>query len=521
MLLLLPQISEKFEFVDQTIRLFRDIENLAGFNSLENVHSSDKGEMYDINGLFASLVSNNGVVPLSGFDCKGMQGNNCSAMNSSQSSPSTSDIRSGRTEFSNMIFEQAFLQSTCSVKNGSADKASCISMRSSEFPSLASYNRNLASETRLQDSADVILLNGNSLASLGNAEQDSETEIRRLQLQASSGNLMDNQQSLPSVFAVQSGASEQANSLDRFPDELFEEFRAVDFTTDLFNFCSGDDFSQWFASSPDQSISHIVNVPSGELTQLVESTSTSSCLVGCDTAIDQHPAKKDMSDSRKLNVGSGQSGESWEDILMPLMAGNSYPTTSSASGKCVSGSNATTSMSGPKKGLFSELGLEELLVGASSSSCLTKSSLEDQSSHAKRRRVESSSGNSNQSQKSLLRYSLEKANNLVTRKEVPKSQVGLWIDDSYSLTAASAVLSQTQKPEEQKKVTRKRARPGESTRPRPKDRQLIQDRIKELRGIIPNGSKVLSFCLFFLRNYYSLIAPEKLLTSVFCYDETV
>lgn len=49
------------------------------------------------------------------------------------------------------------------------------------------------------------------------------------------------------------------------------------------------------------------------------------------------------------------------------------------------------------------------------------------------------------------------------------------------------------------KISKKRARPGESCRPRPRDRQLIQDRIKELRELIPNGSKVISppycFCL--------------------------
>ncbi|XP_047954242.1 transcription factor EMB1444-like isoform X2 [Salvia hispanica] len=39
------------------------------------------------------------------------------------------------------------------------------------------------------------------------------------------------------------------------------------------------------------------------------------------------------------------------------------------------------------------------------------------------------------------------------------------------------------------KTSKKRARPGESCRPRPRDRQLIQDRIKELRELIPNGSK--------------------------------
>ncbi|CAD6258126.1 unnamed protein product [Miscanthus lutarioriparius] len=39
------------------------------------------------------------------------------------------------------------------------------------------------------------------------------------------------------------------------------------------------------------------------------------------------------------------------------------------------------------------------------------------------------------------------------------------------------------------KANRKRSRQGESPKPRPKDRQLIQDRIKELRELVPNGAK--------------------------------
>lgn len=47
------------------------------------------------------------------------------------------------------------------------------------------------------------------------------------------------------------------------------------------------------------------------------------------------------------------------------------------------------------------------------------------------------------------------------------------------------------------KVGKKRARNGESCKPRPRDRQLIQDRIKELRQLVPNGSKVNLVCLFY------------------------
>ncbi|XP_076960989.1 transcription factor EMB1444-like [Bidens hawaiensis] len=43
--------------------------------------------------------------------------------------------------------------------------------------------------------------------------------------------------------------------------------------------------------------------------------------------------------------------------------------------------------------------------------------------------------------------------------------------------------------QERANAPKKRAKPGESNRPRPRDRQLIQDRIKELRELVPNGSK--------------------------------
>ncbi|CAL5030530.1 unnamed protein product [Urochloa decumbens] len=61
-------------------------------------------------------------------------------------------------------------------------------------------------------------------------------------------------------------------------------------------------------------------------------------------------------------------------------------------------------------------------------------------------------------------------------------------DDTCSFNTANSKGSQSNNPEGIK-VAKKRARAGESTRPRPKDRQLIQDRVKELREIVPNGAK--------------------------------
>lgn len=64
-----------------------------------------------------------------------------------------------------------------------------------------------------------------------------------------------------------------------------------------------------------------------------------------------------------------------------------------------------------------------------------------------------------------------------------------------SSTCPSACSEQFERSSEPSKNS-KRARPGESCRPRPRDRQLIQDRIKELRELVPNGAKV-TFCNIF------------------------
>ncbi|TYI68209.1 hypothetical protein E1A91_D08G073700v1 [Gossypium mustelinum] len=59
---------------------------------------------------------------------------------------------------------------------------------------------------------------------------------------------------------------------------------------------------------------------------------------------------------------------------------------------------------------------------------------------------------------------------------------------AYSSTCPSN-SKQFEKSSDPAKNNKKRARPGENARPRPRDRQLIQDRIKELRELVPNGAK--------------------------------
>ncbi|TVU26784.1 hypothetical protein EJB05_29347 [Eragrostis curvula] len=70
-----------------------------------------------------------------------------------------------------------------------------------------------------------------------------------------------------------------------------------------------------------------------------------------------------------------------------------------------------------------------------------------------------------------------------------KSQIRLWIESGQNRKCESASASNSKGLDTPSKTNRKRSRPGESAKPRPKDRQLIQDRIKELRELVPNGAK--------------------------------
>lgn len=77
-----------------------------------------------------------------------------------------------------------------------------------------------------------------------------------------------------------------------------------------------------------------------------------------------------------------------------------------------------------------------------------------------------------------------------------KSQLRLWIEGgsgskSDGLQAGTVGTTGTSADMALRSTNKKRCRPGENPRPRPKDRQLIQDRIKELRELVPNGAKVM------------------------------
>lgn len=129
-------------------------------------------------------------------------------------------------------------------------------------------------------------------------------------------------------------------------------------------------------------------------------------------------------------------------------------------------SHDSPSLDMPKKGLFSELISTSL---SNSTSCLTNVQEDSYSglNQSKRRKLETSTSSS---------FFMTQAETLAPLNPP------LWIDED--------VAGNWKNHQEEEGVKKKkRAKGGESTKPRPKDRQMIQDRIKELRGMIPNGAK--------------------------------
>ncbi|RDX85545.1 Transcription factor LHW, partial [Mucuna pruriens] len=93
---------------------------------------------------------------------------------------------------------------------------------------------------------------------------------------------------------------------------------------------------------------------------------------------------------------------------------------------------------------------------------------------------------------SFLRSGCNKddAGNCSQTSSVYGSQLSSWVENSGSVKCENSVSTgYSKRPDEACKPNRKRLKPGENPRPRPKDRQMIQDRVKELREIVPNGAK--------------------------------
>ncbi|KAJ1407475.1 hypothetical protein SESBI_24282 [Sesbania bispinosa] len=86
--------------------------------------------------------------------------------------------------------------------------------------------------------------------------------------------------------------------------------------------------------------------------------------------------------------------------------------------------------------------------------------------------------------------SKDDAGNCSQTTSIYGSQLSSWVENGGNVKCENSVSTgYSKRSNDGCKPNRKRLKPGENPRPRPKDRQMIQDRVKELREIVPNGAK--------------------------------
>ncbi|KAL8140903.1 hypothetical protein V2J09_006924 [Rumex salicifolius] len=101
--------------------------------------------------------------------------------------------------------------------------------------------------------------------------------------------------------------------------------------------------------------------------------------------------------------------------------------------------------------------------------------------------VRSSANGENLTVSSIVKSDIE---NCAQTSSFYGSENSSWVEKGPNAKHETSIATaNSKKSSEVGKPTRKRLKPGENPRPRPKDRQMIQDRVKELREIVPNGGK--------------------------------
>ncbi|KAG8374549.1 hypothetical protein BUALT_Bualt10G0007000 [Buddleja alternifolia] len=228
--------------------------------------------------------------------------------------------------------------------------------------------------------------------------------------------------------------------------------------------------SRWFSPFPCPTGLIPLNISDNLPTSSIQSSLTDSF------GFNSEDKLPDTSGIDKLfDISGSKRPHNWNETLVPVVNSDDLDFRTEDS-ECISGKYVES------KSLFSQLGLDRLLDGPSSSSCsFGQHRCEDQtSSVAKRRKVDNFSWSSNQVKiEGLPDYDSELRNFVELKSEA--STKGPCMGDIYT-------SSSKRQEEHGKNGKKKKAKPG--TKPRPKDRQMIQDRLAELRELIPNGDKM-------------------------------
>ncbi|KAI4326792.1 hypothetical protein L6164_019326 [Bauhinia variegata] len=520
------KILERLDFLEQTQRIFSEMEDVGLLDPSDSVASPLDCENYDLNELLSSFISSENSCDwnLNSFHDDGdgsgeLIRNAYSWANVDHFFPPISKNREegmapvhgdfscfndqltavsdAQIALSCWTNTNDFLKTNSSMDSVVATNA-CLGTLNGEVSPLSILELQLVPETRTQDVVDMCAntFDSNKLTVENPSEDSALTSLygknglleQRGTFEDKIGKSMNDQHSPQSTIATEDNVTETLSQLHGFSNNL----KPVDIWEDLSQFCSMDDLCQWFDPSPEDSTCGTVTALDNTLSQTIEFNPTYSSPVGRDVlsgvpvnSEGQHTfASMHISDSTKLDFNCVLAGDRWGNILTPVV----NATTDCGLSEFISELNNIGRLTRTRKGLFSELGIEDLLNGAANSNSLYRSNLEDRLSTNKRQRTDYSpaavtcSGVKANSMQPVSNY------RFVDKQETfPKSQVGLRTDDNHSVNNGKAVLpSQPEKPEELTKTTRKSSK---TSRPQPKDRQQIQDSIKELRGIIPHGGK--------------------------------
>ncbi|XP_073283549.1 transcription factor bHLH157-like isoform X2 [Primulina huaijiensis] len=433
------KILETKDFVEQVKGLFRVMAEGKKFQSAENEPASSKTQFRESTTQFMSSLSH------------GISHSMNQNILSDAFSEDFMDLNSSMvvsSHLDNFFLESGNIFNFPAAKELSSNSE--ISAVTSSWPHLTS---------KLSENAAFSSLNANvNSASTSSLEQDfSVTHSRYSALLLDSSNC---------------GTQRPSGLLTL--EELFQE---NDFEEAVSKSFPGDDLSKWFSplrgknntsfpailrSSDPRGCNSPINIPEKVV---------SHCLSSITDTFGTDHVKETQQD--------------WSETLMPVVDCDDLnfgaDDTNCISQKCVQSDVGTISNS-----LFSKLGLDRILDGSASNSCTFSQSKFDiqSSSSAKRRKLESYlSGHDqvNYQDSPIFDEKWKSLNNEASLKES-----GLCIGNRCSSSAQNSSMSRG--PDELKKSGKKKAKTG--TKPRPKDRQMIQDRLVELRGLIPNGEKM-------------------------------
>ncbi|CAJ1976353.1 unnamed protein product [Sphenostylis stenocarpa] len=512
------KILERVEFLEQTRSMLTEIDaDMGMFDMSENPVQPLESENNYLNGMLASISS---ASPNDPFPSKYKTYEEAAASYQGDSSylgDQSKGTMEAQVVLSDRNSNDVLLKPNSSTVNLIA-KTPHLGLCDNELSPFDLLEQQLISSARGQDVADVCFMNENAFATSKLPVQDAGLaplcSMDRGSFQGKLQNSLDNQYSAQSSVVTDVDFSSSSYALHGHSENI----EPVDMSEEILKFSSMDDLCHLFGPSSEDSICKTVIALDNTFSESTEFNPTIFDLVGSGSLHDalatglagfnsnsdgkekslvMHNTGKGLLDVMEIDFSYDQADGWWGNTLTPVVSG----VTDTGFSECISELNTGT-LPGTRKRLFSELDIEELLRGGANYNLFNSSEFEWGLSPNKRQTVESSSMNSNTIHFTNLHRpatradlmqplgDLDSTNNLPSKKDTfSKLQAAMWLDDSHSINIGKAAPQHPQKPEEPAKPTKKRARPGESTRPRPKDRQQIQDCIKELRGIIPHGGK--------------------------------